>query len=274
MALTRRSFADHFEAMCGRRPDFRRLRRAVLLPLGALAALATGGASADWKVYDDDVERAVQEVRDRIGDARDGTVNGHLDRLNHRLDVKGEVYDPEAAGTGADDRGNATRLADAPAFPDNDALSGGGTIAGRRCGNAKTPDDQRAACEQIVRLEGERYQYLQAMRTISARRSAELKKIADERRTIAEDEFGKLESNTNRLLALLSQQRIDDLNLQMAMATYDQRIQERKDYSNYLAEVAMDPARKQGLDFNDLLGGYARSEILDAALQLAGERRR
>lgn len=251
-----------------------------LFTLGAVCLLITGAASADWRVYDSRVETKLDEVSRRIGEDNPRSVNANLDLLNNRLDVEGETYDPEAGGEGDGGEeggsGNKTKLAEAP------NLEGGDGIKTRRCGGEKTPAEQRTVCEAIVQLEGERYEYLQAMREISKRRAEELKTITEERKNISKDEFGKLESNTNRLLALLTHQRIDELNLQMAMATYDERIRERQEYLNYLGAGLMNPRNKAGEGGGDgglpdpgsLFDGAMQVATLKAALEIARARDR
>jgi hypothetical protein len=131
-------------------------------------------------------------------------------------------------------------------------------------------------CEQIVQLEEDRYKYLQDMKTISEKRATDLKAITDERNGIGEEEYGKLQSNTNRLLALLAHQRIDQLNMDMAMATFDERIRERREQLNYLGAGALNPRNKteSGIDWGSIGGGAIQTATLEAALQVARERDR
>lgn len=256
----RRDFSQDFRSTFGeiRRP---KAGRKSLIALGLACVLITGAASADWRVYDDDVHKVLQEISGRIGE---GDVNDNLDKLNHRFDVEGDVYDPEK------DEETKTKIAEAPDWSEK------ATIATRRCGARKTPDVQKQVCEEIVKLEEEKYKYLQDMAKISEKRSLELKAIADERSGIPEEDFGKLQSNTNRLLALMTHQRIDDLNLQMAMATFDERIRERREALNYQGAVALNPrnSTESGSIFDQLFDSAVQVGTLEAALQVARQRDR
>ena len=261
----RRTFGQHFQATFGR-IDAPRFGRNTLIAIGLVGLLTAGAASADWHVYDDNVEQVLQDIRDNYI-AKDGdTVTGHLNALNNRFDVKGDTYDPEK------DDETKTKVAEAPDFENIDA------IKSKRCGSEKTPAGQKTVCEAIVKLEEDKYKYLQDMKKISEKRATELKAITDERKNIPEEEFGKLESNTNRLLALLTHQRIDELNLQMAMATYDERIRERREQLNYEGAKALNPrngtAGSTGIDWGGLFDGAVQAGTLEAALQVARERDR
>lgn len=259
----RRTFSQQFEATFGR-VSMPRAGRKSLIALGMTGLLITGAASADWFVKDRDAIRVLEDIRDK-NIARDGgSVTQHMDKLNDRFDVKGDTYDPEK------DDDTKTKLAEAPEYEDKDA------IKSRRCGGEKTPDEQKTVCEQIVQLEEDRYKYLQDMKTISEKRATDLKAITDERNGIGEEEYGKLQSNTNRLLALLAHQRIDQLNMDMAMATFDERIRERREQLNYLGAGALNPRNKteSGIDWGSIGGGAIQTATLEAALQVARERDR
>lgn len=222
---------------------------------GALIALfVAGNASADWRVSD-------KEVQERLGK---GDVNKKLDQIYKQHQIKGAKYNPEASEEGK------SKLAEAPEF-DKKA-----TIKDRRCGNDKMPKDQKPVCEAIVKLEEDRYKYLQDVRKLSIARAQELQKIYQERDSIGADDVGKLQSNTNRLLMLLTQQRIDELNLQMAMNTFDERLRERQDHQNYLADVALDPTKKksEGFDLGPIISGATQVATLHVALDLARKRKR
>lgn len=263
-------FARRFELTFGR-IGLPRPGRKSLLALGMAGVLITGAASADWYVYDQRVESVLQEIRDRIGEKDPDTVTGHLDKLNNRFDVKGETYDPDK------DDETKTKVAEAPDLESKDKAKS------MRCGGEKTPAAQKTVCEAVVKLEEDRYKYLQDMKKISEKRAQDLKAITDERRNIGEDEYGKLESNTNRLLALIAHQRIDDLNLQMAMTTFDERLRERREQLNYEGAVAINPRNKTasgglpgggGIDIGGLFNGAAQVATLEAALQVARQRDR
>lgn len=232
----------------------RRINKMPLIGGCLIALLVAGSASAEWKVADD-------TVRKQIGE---GNVNKKLDQIYKQHQIKGTKYNPEASEE------SKSKLAEAPEFEQK------ATIKDRRCGNEKTPADQKAVCESIVKMEEERYKYLQDVRKLSEKRAQELQKIYQERDSIGADDVGKLQSNTNRLLMLLTQQRIDELNLQMAMNTFDERVRERKEQQNYLADVALDPTKKKstGFDIGPIISGATQVATLHIALEAARKRER
>lgn len=242
----------------------RRINKLPLIGGCLIALLATGGASAEWKVDDRKAREHLDSIKKQIGGSSSETVSGRLVKIHNQQQIKGDKYNPEASEE------SKSKMAEAPDF-DQQA-----TIKDRRCGNDKTPADQKAVCEAIVKLEEDRYKYLQDVRKLSTKRSEELRKIYQERANIGVDEAGKLQSNTNRLLMLLTQQRIDELNLQMAMNTFDERLRERQEQQNYLAETALDPTKKKstGFDLGPILSGATQVATLHAALEVARSRDR
>src|SRR5687768_5734236 len=89
--ISHRSFGEHFQATFGQM-NTRKLRRHGLLALGVVAVLVTGAASADWRVYDDNVERVLEQIRDDHIGKDGGTVTTHLKNVNDRLSIKGDEF--------------------------------------------------------------------------------------------------------------------------------------------------------------------------------------
>lgn len=250
------------------RIDARRLGRKSLLAVGVMALLVTGAASADWRVYDQRVETVLNDIKTYIGANDPRSVNQNLDNLYKQQQLKdGKKYDPDT---------NKSVRAEVK----DDDISAVDAAKGRRCGSEKIPQKQKPICEGIVDLEQARYKYLKDMTELSKKREEELKTIMTERGTLKDDDIGKLQSNTNRLLALLTHQRIDQVNLDMAMNLYDERIRDKREQLQYEGAVAMNPRNKTesagpgGFDWGGLFNGTAQVAALDLALAAAKSRDR
>lgn len=241
-------FEQNADAMFGS-GALRRVGRYGLLTVIAFGMLAVGTASADWWVKD-------RELLDAVG-RKGSTDTGSLQGKLYGMRVQGSAYNP----TENDEVKSKRAVA-----PDQVAVT---TIKERRCKTANP--EQKPVCEEIVQLEADRYKYLQEMRKLSEKRENQLKDVYTERNGIASNDQGKLQSNTNRLLALLTHQRIDQLNMDMAMATFDERIRERKEHLDYLAKGAMDPRNKEGDLLDTIIGGAGQLATLELALQAARE---
>ena len=234
-------------------------RMSVGLAVGALV-LTVGTTSAAWLVRDTDAINKLSEISERIGGSPEN-VNKNLDDLHEQDKVQGGLpADPNQDDT-------KSKLADSPEHADD------ATVADRRCPASLSPE-QKTVCTAIVQIEKDRYKYLRDMRELSLRREQELRAIYEERRNIQAWEHGKLDSNTNRLLSLIALQRIDELNLQMAMATYDERLRERKDKQTSLAQGMMDPKKREGSLADSILSGTAQQLVLQTALNAARHRER
>lgn len=268
----RRTLSQGFNATFGR-VEAPRFGRKTLIAVGLAGLFTAGVASADWRVYDDNVEGVLKDIRTYIGENSPRSVNQNLDEIYKQGKVKGEIYDPQV-----DDETKSKPMTD----DDASAISSVDKAKGRRCGAKKLPAAQKTICEQIVDMEQARYTYLLDMRKLSQKREEQLKQITDERGQIGEDEPGKLQSNTNRLLALMTHQRIDHLNLQMAMNVFDERLRDKREQLHYQGGVAMNPRNKTedsgglggGFDWGSLFDGATQVATLEAALQVARERER
>lgn len=245
--------------------------RVLLLVFGgATTLLAVGTASADWMVKDQTAINVLENIRDAVG-TKNENVNKNLDEIHKQQRVQGTVYNPEK------DEETKTKRADAPDHGDQ------ASVGQRRCGG-KLSAEQKNVCEAIVTLEQERYRFLQDMRKLSITREKELRSIYEERNGIGEWEHGKLDSNTNRLLALMAHQRLDQMNLEMGLATFDERLRARRDEQTSLAQGLMDPSKKSGGPGGGGGGGgdagtgvgaaIGQQAILAAALQVARQRER
>ena len=237
----------------------RSLGRRSLLVLGiASVILGIGTASAEWWVRDQEARTTLTEISKRIGDGPEN-VNKNIDDLRVQQKVQGEKYDPHK------DEETKSKVAAAPDHANK------ATLQQSRCGG-KMSAEQKAICDAIVKLEEERYTFLQDMRKLSVKREDELKRISQERDSIGEWDQGKLQSNTNRLLALMAHQRIDQMNLEMGLATFDDRVRVRKEQQTSVAEGLMDP-RKKTLG-SQIINGGAQLAVLKGALTVAAQRER
>lgn len=251
-----KSFSTSAEQVFGA-GAFRTLGRSSLMSAGVLfAVLGIGTASAEWWVQDREARQTLKEISARTGNMEN--VNKNLDDLREQNRIQGEVYKP------AKDEKTKSKVAEAPTHR-NEA-----TLAQQQCGG-KMLADQKAVCDEIVAIDKAQYKYMQEMRELSVARENELQEIMREREQIGEYEYGKLQSNTNRLLALMAHQRIDQLNMENAQSTFDERKQNRQQQQNSLAEKAFNPSKDP---LGALVDVGVKTAVLKGALQMAKARDR
>lgn len=229
-------------------PASPRLRLAVLVALGCLTV---GAAHAAWQVTDEETHRTLSEISDRIGR---GDVNDKLE----------ELYDSQKLG-GASSSGDPE-----PEPKQDEALPHAGPseiIVGvdQRCPDAAAGAiavQQRMLCEQIVEAERAKYMYSLRMYKLTETRWSRLKEIEDERKKLKAEEQGKLQDNSNKLLALISLMQIDQQQHKTYMDAYDARL-------SYLFS-ARDALTREALagSGSGLVGGIAGAGTLAAALEL------
>ncbi len=141
----------------------------------------------------------------------------------------------------------------------------------KRCAQAHA--DKSAAPEQynncvaIVQMENGRYNAMVKTLEGVKDRDKELKEAMAERDSIGQDEQGKLESNSNRILALQSQLQNDMQNSQTLLTAYDASIENLKDKQVLAANRALNGE-------SSLLGDATQGVALKLALKAARMRDR
>ena len=183
----------------------RRINKMPLVGGCLIALLVAGSASAEWKVADD-------TVRERIGE---GNVNEKLD----------QIYKQHAIGP---------HKASGEAVTDPEQKIEKGTISlttgADRCKSAN--EDQKATCEEIVKTENSQYLYMVKMFEITTKRKEMLDEIEQERAGLKDkiENYGKLQSNTNKLIALNTRMALDQAQMESAMHAYDTRLRYLKQF--------------------------------------------
>lgn len=183
----------------------RRINKLPLVGGCLIALLVAGSASAEWKVAD-------EKVRDRIGE---GNVNEKLD----------EIYKQHAIGS---------HKVSGEAVTDPEQKIEKGTISLTtgvdRCKSAN--EDQKATCEEIVKTENSQYLYMVKMFEITTKRKEKLDEIEKERADLQgkTENYGKLQNNTNKLIALNTRMALDQAQMESAMHAYDTRLRYLKQF--------------------------------------------
>lgn len=192
--------------------------RKSLLVLGTACLLITGAASADWRVYDDDVHNELKEINKRVGD---GNVNERLKTLNDKLEIQ----------TASQKKPNqdSTLLAEPTGEEKLDAKkpSTVSVAAADRCPkNAKNgvATQQKTLCEDIVKTEMAKYTFSMRMFKLAEERHKRLQDIEKERSSLGKEDYGDLLDNSNKLLALTALMDNDRDRYATYMQAYDARM--------------------------------------------------
>lgn len=238
----RRTFSQHIRATFGD-VNGRKLRNRSLLSLGLVSLLITGGASADWKVQDETLIRLMEQIRDDYIGNTDGKVTDHLNDINDRLVISGDEF---SAGGDNDDKPLEPLQAD-DRLPANKAKPTAAADVGmaKRCpssgltsltGAAK---EQNTVCEEMYKTEIAKYRFSLEMYDLAQKRNEKLQDIIEERNVLTEKDFGKMEENTNKLVALTAQMDNDRDRYTAYMNAYDARIVHLQKSSDLLSKTAI-----------------------------------
>lgn len=214
-SASRRTFAQHVQATFGWM-DGRKLRRRSLLLLGLGAVLVTGAASADWRVKDQEAIQVLEKILTSIGEEE--SVNKRLEELNTKLrvDKSANSQTPEmiAEPTG-DEKLDKQKPTQAQVDISKMCPSSGSTALAQQ---------QKMLCEEVVKTELAQYRFSMRMFERAKENYDRLKKIEDERRGLGESDYGDLQDNSNKLLALTALMDNDRDRYRTYMSAYEARI--------------------------------------------------
>lgn len=225
-----------------------RLLIAAALLLGAHTLPVHAQVGGPWQVIDNDANKQLEKT------------NSKLDAIDKKLKSMQTL-------------GSYKQLGDRAADPGVPLASQALTEGIEACNNVT--ENQRDVCREIIKTRNAQMDYMTVMYKLASQtRNQQLTDIQDERRRIAATDYGKLQDNTNKLIALQTQMEIDRQQMQAAMYAYDTRLaylreSQAKSASNMLAGKS----ENSGLigDFLKEIGG---SLITGAALKAALEAQR
>jgi len=208
-----------------------------------LCASAPSTAFAQWWVQDD---KQIEENKT------------NTDTLDKKLDKIRE-----------DNQIGAKPSGDKPSGEEVEALKDGDTKPKKveedygiaNCAGAQgTPvsDEQKTNCELMQKTRNAQYNYMVAMYEITTKRLQRLRDLEKERNNIAENEIGKLEDNTNKLIALKTLMDIDRQQMESAMFAYEIRLKYLQKEQADQTDAAMKGKKKSPNGwFEDLPGPIA-----------------
>ncbi|UZW59294.1 hypothetical protein [Lysobacter enzymogenes] len=188
-----------------------RLCGLIALILAGALPCATALAQNAWEVHDKHANDHLAEIEKRIGD--DGTVNGNLKKLA-KIGGSGKSGDDAKE---PEEKLNPAQPSDQVAKTVNDRCPSPGAAAG-------AAQQQWQLCQEIVKTELAQYKYSMTMYALARTRQQRLQEIERERGDLGADEQGKLQDNTNKLLALLSRMEVDRQQSRAYMDAYAARL--------------------------------------------------
>lgn len=205
--------------------SLRRLGRlgAFALVLGLAAPLA----HADWRVVDNDANDKLKDINSKLADVNSKLVQ--MQTLGKYKELKEIVPDPDQALV-------------KPTLDQDIA----------QC--QSRPQSQQSLCQEIIRTQNAQMAYMYTMFDYAKKRDQQLREIETERQGIADTDVGKLEDNTNKLLALNTQLAIDQQQLQSVMYAYETRLKYLREQQTRMAQAAQsgNPPDKTGGLFGGL----------------------
>lgn len=210
---------DRLPRQPGARPALRPRQAILRMKLATRFAATLLGASlctsapaqSAWEVHDKHANDHLAEIEKRIGN--DGNVNANLNKLAKIGNAKksgDDAKEPEEKLDAKDPSVQVKKSMD------------------ERCpnpgGSAGAAQQQWQLCQEIVKTELAQYTYSMTMYELSRKRQERLQEIEQERGNLSVGEQGKLQDNSNKLLALLSRMEVDRQQSRAYMDAYTARL--------------------------------------------------
>ncbi len=232
----------------------RRTRLITATCFSFVGLLLTSSAQAQWKVVDDAGNKHLQKIRDDLGE-RNGNVNKNLVNLYNQQ----KLGTAKSAGAIAKD---PEELLDA----NNPSTVSIGMDD--RCTETSAPgiaQQQHQICQEMVKTELAQYKYSLQMYQQAKDRHTRLQEIENDRSHLNPEDQGKLQDNSNKLLALISLMEIDRQQHRTYMDAYAARLHYLHTTQDLLTRLALagDP-KKTASPWSSWVGDAALKGALDA----------
>lgn len=236
---------------------------AVVLTAGLTISL---GAWADWAVNDAEAIKLLDKMQKAIGD-KDGTLvdyqkkqstvtKGDFSPDAQKGEQEGRYKDPDVMFKSSDvtltanasaklssiTMDDSTRCPEPkkPEAPKVDGIDPNSVISSAGgAGGDGIPDQQHKLCKDILETQKAQFKYNVMMSELADVRYQRLQQIERDRGKIGDTEAGKLQDNTNRMLALIALIQIDQQQQKTYNDAYSSRLVYLRGMQDRLSQVAL-----------------------------------
>lgn len=228
--------------------------------MGTLLLAVAGTAAAQWQVIDNEQISQNKTNTDSItknADSNRETLDKTLNKIYDSNKIGAASSEEKPSGKEVEDpKEKLEKLADDYGVASCESQTNGTPVA----------DKQKTTCELIQRTRNSQYNYMVAMHEITKKRLERLRAIEQERKNIQETQIGKLEDNTNKLIALKALMDIDRQQMESAMFAYETRL-------NYLMKQQTNQSKSAmtGKEVDDSGAGGVFGSIAGGLQSLAGQ---
>lgn len=228
---------------------------------------------AGWTVAGQSL--AQWQVTDAMTHSGLDTANAKLDGFNNKQSTTNDWLDKQYRQQNIGSAGRST-----DANPDDPGLAlqkdqlsyiGGGRET--RCPQlsaSTTATHQQTVCQEIVDTEVAQYNYALTMRQVAVQRQTRLGELENERAGLSPaTDAGKLQTNSNELLALIARAEVDRQQYRTYMDAYETRLHYLRSLQDSLGSQAINGSTEgNGGIAGKIIGAAVALGALDAALQL------
>ncbi|PNS07930.1 hypothetical protein [Solilutibacter silvestris] len=273
-------------------PGRRRLRTAMAIVMTACLTISVG-AWADWAVNDSEAIDELKAIHKSIGDPnsddlltyqknQSNVTKGDLSPDAQKGEQQGRYKDPDVMFKSTDvtltanasaklssvDMSDETRCPKPkkPDAPKVDGIDTGSAIssASSTAGDG-IPDQQYKLCKDILETQKAQFKYNVMMSELADVRYQRLQQIERDRGNIDELAAGKLQDNTNRMLALIALIQIDQQQQKTYNDAYSARVTYLRGVQDRLSQMALNGTSGTDSSGGGPLGGVGGQLANDAA---------
>lgn len=128
---------------------------------------------------------------------------------------------------------------------------------------------QMANCVEILKTQNSQYQYMKAMYDNTFSREKDLKSLIAERQALRSEDYGKVEDNTNKMIALRAQMDIDRQQMESVNSVYSLRLNYLQAQQTRLAQAASSGSSSSTDNaITNTIGQIVSGAVLKGALTL------
>lgn len=180
------------------------------------------------------------------------TINGHLKNIDTLGNAPATLSTVAAPATAV----NPDSMVSAPT--DNSATACSGVASG-----------QQSMCQNIIKAKVARFNYMKAMYDSTLKLQTALTNLQNARQQIGTEEFGKLQDNSNQILAIIAQLQIDRQQMESVNLAYLAYIDDQQTQQAQQAKDATEPGSNGAV--TNVISEIVAGGVLKGALSVESD---
>lgn len=226
--------------------------------------------TSDIKNNTNDIKNNTNDIKNNTGDIKSNTKDisnqlGGSTSSNSSDTVNGHLKNIDTLGNAPATLSTVAAPADA-INPDKITMTAQGSGAADPC--TALASAQQEQCQHINSAKLARFNYMKAMYDNTLKLQQTLTDLQKARQNIGSEEYGKLQDNSNQLLAVIAQLQIDRQQMESVNHAYESYIADQQNQQIQEAKAATAPGSAGGSPISNVASSIIGGAILQGALSV------